>query len=323
MKTNNDHLFLFAGSSHPALAQEIAALACVKLGEISIKQFPDGEINVEILECVRGRDVFVLQSVAVRPNHFLMELLIIIDALKRASAKGITVVIPHFGYCRQDRKTDARVPITARLVADLLQKAGATQVVTMDLHAPQVQGFFDIPVDDLLASPVLLKALKEIDFIDFGVVTPDIGSAKLARTYANIAGAEYIIIDKSRISATEVSVNNLYGNVKGKNVLLVDDICSTAGTLVAAANTCQQNGAARIVAMITHGVFVGEALERIQNSPIEVLFFSNTIPFPPKSSNCKKLIQVSVAKLFAKAIYCIASGESMSSMSAKAAFKEM
>ncbi len=313
LKTLDNHLFLFAGTSHPALAQEIAANAGIKLGKIAITKFPDGETGVEILDSVRGCDVFVLQTVAIEPNHYLMELLIIIDALKRASAKSITAVIPYYGYCRQDRKTSTRAPITAKLVANLIEKAGANHVVTMDLHAPQVQGFFDVPVDDLQACPVLLEALGNLNFDDYTVVTPDIGSVKLARAYANISGVEYVIIDKSRTSATEVSVLNLYGEVRGKNVLLIDDICSTAGTLVAAAKACQEGGAKRIIAMITHGVFVNEAIEKIEASPIETIVISNTIPLTSKALNCKKMIVVSVAKLFSKAILCIMTGESMTS----------
>lgn len=312
MKTNynNDRLFLFAGSSNPVLAQEIAEISNINLGKISIKEFPDGEIHVEILECVRGCDIFVVQTIATKPNHFLMELMIIIDALKRASVRSITAVIPYFGYCRQDRKANgARVPITAKLVADLIERAGATQVVTMDLHAPQVQGFFNIPVDDIMAGPALLEELERSYFKDFVVVTPDIGSAKLARNYAKLTGSEYVIIDKSRISATEVSVNNLYGDVKGKNVLLIDDICSTAGTLVAAAKTCSEAGANRIVSLVTHGLFVRDAIKKIEESPIESLIISNTIPLSSNSLACKKLHQVSVARLFAEAILCIVTAE--------------
>ena len=304
---------LFTGSSHPTLAQEIAAILKIPLGKISLKQFPDGEINIEILESVRGRDVFVVQSVALKPNHYLMELLIIIDALKRASAKSITAVIPYFGYCRQDRKNGARVPITAKLVANLLETSGATHVLTMDLHAPQVQGFFDIPVDNIHAGPAMLDEVAKLELNDLVAVTPDIGSVKLARSLAKEMGAEYVIIDKSRISPTEVEVVSLIGNVKGKNVLLADDICSTAGTLVSAAKACHEEGAKRIFAVVTHGIFVSGALEKIDASPIEALLISNTIPSISRSPKSSKLISVSVAALFAHAIDCIASAESISS----------
>jgi ribose-phosphate pyrophosphokinase len=318
-----EHAFLFAGTSNRSLAQEIADISGIPLGKVVIDEFPDGEINIEILECVRGCDLFVVQSIATRPNYYLMELMIMIDALRRASAKSITVVIPYFGYCRQDRKADgARVPITAKLVANLLETAGATQLITMDLHAPQIQGFFDIPVDDILAAPLLLEKLATIDFHDFVVVTPDIGSVKLASKYARISGVEYVIIDKSRLSATEVAINNLYGDVKGKNVLLIDDICSTASTLVAAASTCQAAGASRIVSLITHGLFVAEAIHKIEASPIEALIISNTIPLTGKALASQKLIVASVAKLFATAIRCILASESMWSLSAQAAAKE-
>lgn len=308
MNKTHQECLLFAGTSHNELAEEIAANLNIPLGKISTAQFPDGEISVEILECVRGRNVFILQTIAQKPNHFLMELLIIIDALKRASAKSIAVIIPYFGYSRQDRKTDTRVPITAKLVANLLETAGAKQILTMDLHAPQVQGFFDIPVDNLQASPALLEAVKQLDFKDFVVVTPDIGSVKLARAISKATGAEYVIIEKSRISPTEVSVHNLIGSVEGKNVLLTDDICSTAGTLVAAAEACHAGGAKRIIGAVTHGLFVGDAIKEIERSHLETLLISNTIPLSENSRHCKKIIQVSIAKHFSHAISCIAGG---------------
>lgn len=317
--TMDSEYLLFAGSSHQTLVKEIISYAGFRQGKIAIKDFPDGEIDIEILECVRNYDVFILQTVALQPNHFLMELLIIIEALKRASAKSINVVIPYFGYCRQDRKTELLVPITARLVANLLEAAGATRALTMDLHAPQVQGFFNIPLDEIRATPAFLDALLRLNFNHYVVVTPDIGSVKLASRFAKMTGTDYVIIDKARVSATEVSVHRVYGDVKDKNILLIDDICSTAATLVAAAQACQENGAKRMIALITHGLFVDQAIEKIEASPIEFLLVANTIPLSPKALACKKLVSVSVAGLFAQAMLYMVKGESITVPSHKTA----
>jgi ribose-phosphate pyrophosphokinase len=311
-------LHIFSGTSHPKLAQEIADELNVPLGNLAIEQFPDGEIAVQVLESVRGVDVFIVQSIALDPNRYLIELLIIIDALKRASAKNIIPVIPYFGYCRQDRKDRPRVPITAKLVANLLEQAGATQVLTMDLHAGQIQGFFDIPVDNLYARRVLVDACKEILKSNSVVVTPDIGSVKLARSYANsIPDATFAVIDKQRLSPTEVETVTLIGNVEGKNVLLADDLCSTAGTLVSAAKACQEKGALKIFAAVTHGLFVGDAVQKIQESPITTILAGNTIPVTERLNGFSKLREVSVAPLFAKAIRCVISKESISSLYAE------
>lgn len=305
---------LFAGSSHPELAEEVAEILGISLGKMALGHFPDRETSVQIGENVRGRDTFVLQTLALEPNEYLMELLVIIDALKRASARSIVVVLPYYGYSRQDRKDKPRVPITAKLVANLLVTAGATRVVTMDLHAGQVQGFFDIPVDNLFARPLIVKALKEIDRSRWMVVIPDVGSAKLGHAYASALRVDMAIVDKNRLNAHEVETDLLIGEVKGKEVLLADDICSTAGTLVSAANACQKKGARRIIAAITHGLFVGEALERIERSPIELVYVSNTIPLRNNLGTCPKLVSVSVAPLLATAIQCIISRESISSL---------
>ncbi len=315
-------LHIFSGTSHPQLAKEIADELNVPLGNLSIEQFPDGEIAVQILESVRGLDVFIVQSIALDPNRYLIELLIIIDALKRASAKNIIPVIPYFGYCRQDRKDRPRVPITAKLVANLLEQAGATQVLTMDLHAGQIQGFFDIPVDNLYARRILVDACKKNLLNETGgktvVVTPDIGSVKLARSYANsIPGATFAVIDKQRLSPTEVETVTVIGNVEGKNVLLADDLCSTAGTLVSAAKACQEKGALKIFAAVTHGLFVGDAVSKIQESPITTILAGNTIPVTERLNGFSKLREVSVAPLFAKAIRCVISKESISSLYAE------
>jgi len=315
MQCENHNFLLFSGSSHPLLAKEIADYLGIELGQVELERFPDGEIAIQILENVRGRDVFVLQSVALDPNNYLMELLIMIDALKRASAQSIAVVIPYFGYSRQDRKDRPRVPITAKLVANLLVNAGASRVLTMDLHAEQLQGFFDIPVDNLYGRPQLCKALKkDFECKNLVVVTPDIGSVKLAKAYARFLGVDFAIVDKHRCDASRVEVVTLIGNVEGKDVLLADDMCSTAGTLVSAAKVCQEKGAERIFAAVTHGLFVGDAVSKIMQSPIEVLYMSNTIPPGSRLAGATKIRTVSVANLFGQAMHCIESRESISSL---------
>ncbi len=256
-----------------------------------------------------------MQTIALDPNEYLMELLIMIDSLRRASAQSIAVIIPYFGYCRQDRKDSPRVPITAKLVANLLQHAGATRVLTMDLHTDQLQGFFDIPVDNLYARPCIAeKVTQELDLSNLVVVTPDIGSVKLAKAYAQQLNVDFAIVDKHRCDSSHVEVVTLIGDVKGKDVLLADDMCSTAGTLVSAANACQEKGANRIFAAVTHGLFVGSAVQKIEDSPIEVLYMSNTIPYTERLEKSTKIQTVSVAKLFAQAIHCILSRESISSL---------
>lgn len=305
---------LFTGSSHPQLAKEIASNLGWKLGKLNVKRFPDGEIDLQVLDNVRGCDVFVMQTTALRPNNYLMELLIVIDALKRASARSIGVIMPYMGYCRQDRKDRPRVPITAKLVANLLQEAGATRVLTMDLHADQVQGFFDIPVDNLYGRVVLQQAIDELQLDNMVVVTPDVGSVKLAREIANAFGVDFAIVDKHRVDANHVAYTQVIGDVSGKDVLLADDMCSTAGTLVSAAKACREKGANRVVAAVTHGLFVGSAIERIKDSPIEVLLYCNTIPETDRLEGATKLKMVTVAPLLARAIQCLLSSESISSL---------
>lgn len=313
MKAKRRTPLLFAGSSHRELANEIAGCSSIPLAAISLGKFPDGEISFQILESVRGRDTFVIQTIAPDPNNQLMELLIMIDALKRASAKEVVAVIPYFGYCRQDRKDRPRVPITAKLVANLLVRAGATRVLTMDLHAGQLEGFFDIPVDNLRSRPLLEEVYREINFGQCVVVAPDVGSVKLARAYANHMGGLMAVVDKQRIDASHVQTAMVIGDVQGKDVLLADDMCSTAGTLVSAAKACREKGAKRIVAAVTHGLFSGQALEAIEESPIEVLLVSNTIAASESVRKIKKIRVVSVASLFSQAIDCILAQESISS----------
>ena len=306
---------LFAGTSHPELAQQIAKELKIRLGKIQIETFPDNEIGAHILESVRGKDVFVLQTIARHPNLYLMELLIIVDALKRASAHSITAVLPYFGYARQDRKalndkTGGRVPITAKLVANMLEKAGVTRVLTMDLHAEQIQGFFDIPVDNLFARPLLVEAVRKEGWGKSVVVAPDIGSIRLAKNFAEDLKVEYAIVDKRRVNAKRVEAKALIGDVQGETVVLVDDICSTGGTLSTASSVCKKGGAKSIRAVATHGLLVGTAFEK---SAIEKMVVTNTIPLPVGFSS-RKVRVVSVAPLFARAIDSIAGAKSISSL---------
>ena len=314
MQAENSDFLLFAGSSHPVLAEEIAEDLGKKLGKVELKRFPDGEIACQIQESVRGKDVFVVQSVALDPNNHLMELLIMIDALKRASAKSIVAVIPYYGYCRQDRRDKPRVPITAKLIANMLEDAGATRVLTMDLHAGQLQGFFDIPVDNLTGRLSLAEAYREMGSDNTIIVAPDVGSVKLARDYASQLNTGFAIIDKHRASPTEIDQVIVIGDVEGKDVLLADDMCSTAGTLVSAAKACQEKGARRIIAAITHGLLVGDAVKKIEESPIEALLMSNTIPQTDRLAGATKIQSVSVAALFGEAIRCIIGKKSFSSL---------
>lgn len=298
---------IFAGSSHPELAVEVAQCLGVELGKVLIETFPDGEIGVQILENVRGKDVFVLQSPARHPNHILMELLIIVDALKRASARSIVAVIPYYAYARQDRKEKGRVPITARLVANLLERAGVTRVLTMDLHTEQIQGFFDVPVDHLYARPLFVKALKELNLKSAVVVSPDVGSNKMARKFAEDLKLDLAIVDKRRLNGKSVEVNALIGDVKGKEVILVDDISSTGTTLEMAAKVCKKEGAKKVFAVVTHALLMGGSkLEGIDH-----LFITNSVP-PLKEG--KEVHVVTIAPLIAKAIECVNSAKSISSL---------
>jgi ribose-phosphate pyrophosphokinase len=307
-------VLLFSGSSHPLLAQQVAKELGTTLAQLELSRFPDGETAVQVKESVRGQDTFVMQTIALDPNNYLVELLIIIDALKRASAGSITAVVPYFGYCRQDRKDKPREPITAKLVADMMANAGATHVLTVDLHSGQIEGFFDIPVDHVHAIPILANAFKECVSNEFVVVAPDIGSVKLTHAYASCLNADFAIVDKHRRSATDVEVVSIIGNVNGKDVLLADDMCSTGGTLVSAAKACREKGAKRIFAVVTHGLFVGDAIEKIEQSPIEALIMSNTIPYTDRLIGFSKMKLVSIAGLLGQAIRGIASQESIASL---------
>jgi len=314
MDKRESDFILFSGSSHTVLAKEVADCLGIDLGKMELHRFPDGEISLQVQENVRGRDVFVLQTVALDPNNYLMELLILIDALKRASARSINAIVPYFGYSRQDRKDKPRVPITAKLVANMLESAGVTSVLTLDLHADQIQGFFNVPVDNLHGRPLLVEAFRKFDLANSIVVAPDAGSVKLTRDFAADLGTEFAVFDKNRLSAEQVEVVTVIGDVEGKDVLLADDMCSTAGTLVSAAKACQEKGARRIYSAVTHGLFVGGAVEKIENSPIEAMLMCNTIPWTDRLSGSTKIQLVSVAPLIAKAIRCILSRESVSSL---------
>lgn len=307
MSPKAPNVLLFSGSSHPELANEIARKLGVKLGKIKIDQFPDREISLEIGEDVRDKDVFVVQSIALEPNDYLIELLMIIDALKRASALRITVIVPYFGYCRQDRHDKPGVPITAKLVADLLQTAGAAHVVSADLHAGQLQGFFDIPVNNLHCMPLLVEEARKLKLKNLMVVTPDVGSIKLGRDFATHLNVGLAVINKQRLKSDKVQILDVMGDVKGKDVLLADDMCSTGATLASAAKACREKGANRIFACVTHGLFVGDAFKLIKQSPIEALITTNTVPFKGPAGKLKDFRVVSAAPLFAQAIRAIAS----------------
>ncbi len=294
-----DKLAVFSGNAHRKLAENICNYLGVPLGDALVSRFSDGEVRVKINENVRGKDVFVVQPTCPPANDNLMELLIMIDALRRASAKRITAVMPYYGYARQDRKDQPRVPITAKLVANLLTVAGANRVLTMDLHAGQIQGFFDIPVDNLYAINVFIKFLeKEMKIPNLTVVSPDVGGIKMARAYAKKLGAGLAIVDKRRVSPDQTEAMNILGEVKGKNLLIIDDIIATGGSLIEAAVALKKAGAKDIYAMVTHGVLAKDAIDKIEKSEIKMLFISDTIP----QNESGKIKVISVAELLAEAI---------------------
>lgn len=306
MVSHNDNVKLFAGNACPALAQKIAAKLNLQMGQIEVGRFSDGEINIHIMESVRGCDVFVIQSTSSPVNDNLMELLIIIDALRRASAGRITAVMPYFGYARQDRKARARDPITAKLVADLITSAGADRVLTMDLHASQLQGFFDIPVDHLLGTPVLCNELLKSEVLknEFVVVSPDMGSVARARAMAQKMHAPLAIVDKRRPKPNAVEIMNIIGDVKGKACLLVDDMIDTGGTICQAAQALMDSGATEVHACCTHAVLSGQAVEKLENSVIKTITVLDTIE-RKNLENLPKFRMVSVAPIFAEAIESI------------------
>ncbi|WP_078414559.1 ribose-phosphate diphosphokinase [Priestia abyssalis] len=297
----DENLKVFSLNSNAGLAEEIAKVIGVQLGQCSVTRFSDGEIQINIEESIRGCDVFVIQSTSAPVNEHIMELLIMIDALKRASAKTISIVMPYYGYARQDRKARAREPITAKLVANLLETAGANRVITLDLHAPQIQGFFDIPIDHLVGVPILGEYFKSKNLEDIVVVSPDHGGVTRARKLAERLKAPIAIIDKRRPRPNVAEVMNIVGNIEGKTAILIDDMIDTAGTITLAANALVENGATDVYACCTHPVLSGPAIERIQNSKIKELVVTNSISLP-EEKKIEKLIQLSVAPLIGEAI---------------------
>jgi len=309
---------LFTGNANRDLAQEIASNLGVELGKASVGRFSDGEVTVELHQNVRARDVFVVQSTCAPTNENLMELLIMVDALKRASARRITAVIPYFGYARQDRRPrSTRVPISAKVVANLLETVGVERVLTMDLHADQIQGFFDIPVDNIYASPVLLSDLKGKSYRDLIVVSPDVGGVVRARALAKQLGCDLAIIDKRRSAANVSEVMHVIGEIDGRNCVIMDDMIDTAGTLVKAAEVLKERGAKSVYAYCTHAVFSGPAIDRIKKSALDEVVICNTIPLSDAAKACKKIRQLSVAFLFAETIRRISDGESVTSLFAE------
>ncbi len=306
-----DDLKIFTGNAHRRLAKEICRHLNKELCKASVYRFPDGEIGVKIEENVRGKDVFLIQPTCEPVNENLMELLVILDALRRASAKRITAVIPYFGYARQDRKDQPRVPITAKLVANLITTAGANRVLTLDLHAGQLQGFFDIPLDHLYAINEFVDFIRKMKLKDLVIVSPDVGGVKLARNYANILNCGFAVIDKRRESPESTEVINILGEVKNKNVVIVDDLIATGSSLVEASKALRNKGAKKIIACITHGVLCGRALENLKESCIDSLAISDSIPLPEEKKD-KKIKVVSISKLLAEAIKRIHIEESIS-----------
>lgn len=309
------NLRVFSGRSNPALAQKLVDYLGIPLGRAALDSFPDGEVSLKLVEDVRGSDAFVVQSNCEPVNERLIELLIFVDCLRRASAQRITAVIPYFGYARQDRKDEGRVPITAKLVANLITTAGANRVLTMDLHAAQIQGFFDIPVDNLSAEPVLTAYFNSVRDGSLTLVSPDIGNAKRARVYADRLGGELAIIDKRRINGSDTTAYSIIGDVQGKTVLMVDDIIATAGTVVQAVNLVRERGAKRIIVAATHGVLCGPAIERLRKAPIDHLAVTDSIPISAEKRAALPFLTVlSVSELLGEAIRRIHRNESVSSL---------
>lgn len=306
---------LFSGNAHRELADEVAAYLGIPVGDAVVTHFSDGEINVHINENVRGHDVFVIQPTSTPVNDNIMELLLMIDALKRASAKRITAVMPYYGYSRQDRKVQPRVPISAKLIADLITAAGTNRILTMDLHAAQIQGFFNIPVDNLYASPVLLDYVqKKYSYEKLVIVSPDAGGVERARSFARMLQCSIAIIDKRREAANVSQIMNVIGNVKDSDTIILDDMIDTGGTIVQAAAALKDKGARHVVAACTHAVLSGSSVDKLNESVLEELIVTNTIPFDSKKEKCKKLTVLSIAPLLGEAIKRIYEESSISSL---------
>jgi ribose-phosphate pyrophosphokinase len=311
----NSNLMVVSGNANPLLAKEVARRLQIPVGRIAVGRFSDGEVNVEILENVRGRDVFVLQSTSSPTNDNLMEIMVIVDALKRSSAARITAAIPYFGYARQDRRPrSARVAISAKVVANMLEAVGVDRVLTMDLHADQIQGFFDIPVDNIYAAPILLGDVWKQNFQNLIVVSPDVGGVVRARALAKRLDSELAIIDKRRPKANVSEVMNIIGDVDGRTCVIMDDMVDTAGTLCKAAEVLKERGADRVVAYCTHAVLSGNAVQKISASPLDELVVTDTIALRDDARACNKIRQLSVAELLAETIRRINSEDSVSSL---------
>jgi len=314
MATGFGELKVFSGSAHQELTREIAAFLGVSLGQARLRRFPDSEVSFQIDENIRGTDVFIVQPTSNPVDQHLMELMIMIDAFKRSSASRITAVVPYYGYARQDRKDKPRVPISAKLVANVLSAAGTNRVLTMDLHKAQIQGFFDIPVDHLFAAPVIIDYLARLDHPKLTLVSPDAGGAERARAYAKRLDAELAVIDKRRSDDGTAEVMNVIGAVEGRTCILQDDIIDTAGTIAKGATALKANGAERVIACAVHGVLSGPAIDRIEKSPIDKLIVTNTIPLSPAGAACSKVVVLSVARLLGQAIKSIHEETSVSSL---------
>ncbi len=307
-------LKLFAGSAHPALAREIAECLGIPPGAARLHRFPDSEVSFQIDENIRGADVFIVQPTSSPVDANLVELCVMIDAFRRSSASRITAVIPYYGYARQDRKDKPRVPISAKLVANLLSAAGTNRVLTMDLHKAQIQGFFDIPVDHLFAAPVIIDYLSRQNVGPITIVSPDVGGAERARAYAKRLDADLAIVDKRRSEDGTAEVMNVVGDVRGRVCVLADDIIDTAGTIQKAAQALKDNGASRVLASAVHGVLSGPAMRRIEAAPIDKLIITNTIPLDGEKAACDKIVVLSVARLLAQAIRSIHEETSVSKL---------
>ncbi len=310
----NDNLKVFSGTSNPGLTADVCKYLGLPVGGAEIERFPDGEKIIRVEDDVRGRDCFVVESTCKPVDEYLMELLIFLDCLKRASARRITAVIPYFGYARQDRKDEGRVPITAKLAANLITVAGADRVIAIDLHAQQLQGFFDIPVDHLTGELVLSKYFKDKKIDKLTVVSPDVGNIKTASKYASHLGGDLAIVHKRRVSGSEVDARELIGSVKGRNILMCDDIIATAGTVSSAAKLVKERGAEKIYVGATHGVFAGEAMERLNVDYIDEIVVTDTIPAREETKKMKNVKVLSVAPMLGEAIKRIHRNESVSSL---------
>ena len=310
-----DNLMVFTGNAHPKLAEDVARHLNVHLGRATVGRFSDGEVNVEIMENVRGKDVFVLQSTCTPTNDSLMEIMLIVDALRRSSAGRITAAIPYFGYARQDRRVrSARVPITARVVADMLTVVGVSRLLTMDLHSDQIQGFFDMPVDNIYSTPILMGDIWKRNYDNLVVVSPDVGGVVRARAVAKRLESDLAIIDKRRPKPNVAKVMHIIGDVKDRTCLIMDDMVDTANTLCEAARALKEHGAQKVLAYCTHAVLSGHAIERIRNSALDELVVTDTIPLREEAKACSRIRQLSVANLLAETIRRISDEDSVSSL---------